>query len=165
VSSSSRDAIGQGQFLRPDLSFWDSYWRSPISGKCKEKSRASLRQPTIAVRLIVSVRGVEAATLDRLPMHSLMPEERRRSPRRRLYRAAKIKVGVGILAHDCILIDISERGARLYIAGFDVPDEFVLLLSGDGVVRESKYKVVWRRGHEVGVEFVSVVRSGFALQN
>ena len=56
--------------------------------------------PTIAVRLIVSVRGVEAATLDRLPMHSLMPEERRRSPRRRLYRAAKIKVGVGILAHD-----------------------------------------------------------------
>ena len=103
--------------------------------------------------------------MDRLPMHSLMPEERRRSPRRRLYRAAKIKVGVGILAHDCILIDISERGARLYIAGFDVPDEFVLLLSGDGVVRESKYKVIWRRGLEVGAEFVSVIRSGFALQN
>jgi hypothetical protein len=48
---------------------------------------------------------------------------------------------------------------------FDVPDEFVLLQSGDGVVRESKYKVVWRQGHEVGAEFVSVVRSGFALQN
>ena len=103
--------------------------------------------------------------MDRLPMHSLMPEERRRSPRRRLHRAAKIKVGVGILAHDCILIDISQRGVRLHIAGFDVPDEFVLLLSGDGVVRESKYKVVWRRGHEVGAELVSVVRSGFALQN
>ena len=103
--------------------------------------------------------------MDRLPMHSLLPEERRRSPRRRLHRAAKIKVGVGILAHDCILIDISQRGVRLHIAGFDVPDEFVLLLSGDGVVRESKYKVVWRRGHEVGAEFVSVVRSGFALQN
>ena len=52
---------------------------------------------------------------------------------------------------------------RLHIAEFDVPDEFVLLLSGDGVVRESKYKVVWRRGHEVGAEFVCVVRSGFAL--
>ena len=77
-------------------------------------------------------------------MHSLMPEERRWSPRRRLYRAAKIKVGVGILAHDCILIDISERGVRLHIAGFDVPDEFVLLLSGDGVVRESKYR--WSGG-------------------
>jgi len=54
---------------------------------------------------------------------------------------------------------------RLHIPGFDVPDEFVLLLSGDGVVRESTYKVVWRRAHEVGAEFVSVVRSGFASQN
>ena len=33
------------------------------------------------------------------------------------------------------------------------------------LLRESKYKVVWRQGHEVGAEFVSVVRSGFALQN
>lgn len=98
-------------------------------------------------------------------MHLPMPEERRRSPRRRLYRAAKIKVGVGILAHDCILIDISESGVQLHIPGFDVPDEFVLLLSGDGVVRESTYRVVWRRGHDVGAEFVSAVRSGFALQN
>ena len=60
--------------------------------------------------------------------------------------------GRSILAHDCILIDISERGVRVHIAGFDVPDEFVLVQSGDGVVRESKYKVVWRRGHEVGAE-------------
>ena len=36
-------------------------------------------------------------------MHSPIRKERRRSPRRRLYRVAKIKVGVGILAHDCIL--------------------------------------------------------------
>jgi hypothetical protein len=98
-------------------------------------------------------------------MRSLKPEEGHRSPCRRLYRAAKIKVGVGILARDCILIDISERGEWLYIAGFDVPDEFVLLLCGDGVVRESKYKVVRRQGHEFGAKFVSVVRSGFALQN
>ena len=33
------------------------------------------------------------------------------------------------------------------------------------LLRESKYKVVWRQDHEVGAEFVSVVRSGFALQN
>ena len=98
-------------------------------------------------------------------MHSPMPEERRRSPRRRLYRVAKIKVGVGILAHDCILVDISDNGVQVHVPGFDVPDKFVLLLSGDGVVRESTYKVIWRRGHEVGAEFVGVVRSGFALQN
>ena len=60
---------------------------------------------------------------------------------------------------------MSDGGVRLFLDDFDAPDEFVLLLSGDGVVRESTYKVVWRRGHEVGAEFVSVVRSGFALQN
>ena len=91
--------------------------------------------------------------------------ERRQSPRHRLYRIAKIKVGVGILAHDCIVIDISDNGVQLHVPGFDVPDKFVLLLSREGVVRESTYKVAWRRGHEVGAELVSVVRSGFALQN
>ena len=39
----------------------------------------------------------------------------------------------------------------LRAAGFDVPDELVMVLSG-GVVRESIYKVVWRRGHDVGAE-------------
>ena len=91
--------------------------------------------------------------------------ERRQSPRHRLYRMAKIKVGVGILAHDCIVIDISDNGVQLHVPGFDVPDKFVLLLSGGGVVRESTYQVVWRRGHEVGAKFVGVIRSGFALQN
>ena len=99
-------------------------------------------------------------------MHSPMPGGKdRRSPRRRLYRVAKIKLGAGIPPRDCLLIDISDGGVRLFLDDFDAPDEFVLLLSDDGVVRESTYKVVWRRGHEVGAEFVSVVRSGFALQN
>jgi PilZ domain len=98
-------------------------------------------------------------------MHSLVPEERRRSPRRRLYRVAKITLGAGVPPRDCLLINISDGGVRLFLDGFDAPDEFVLLLTDDGVVRESKYKVVWRRGHELGAKFVSVVRSGLALQN
>ena len=98
-------------------------------------------------------------------MHRLRPEERRRSPRRRIYRLAKIELGAGIHARDCHVIDISDDGVRLNVGGLDVPDEFVLLLSSDGVVRENAYKVVWRRGHEVGAKFVSVVRSGFALQD
>jgi PilZ domain-containing protein len=98
-------------------------------------------------------------------MHSLRPKERRRSPRQRLYRVAKIKLGAGNPPRDCLVIDISDGGMRLYVEGFDVPDEFVLLLSGAGVVRESTCKVAWRRGHEVGAKFVSVVRSGFALQD
>ena len=94
-------------------------------------------------------------------MHTL----RRRSPRRRHCYAAKIQLGGGIPAHDCLVIDISYDGVRLNVGALDVPDEFVLLLSGDGVVRESTYQVIWRRGHEVGAKFVSVVRSGFALQD
>ena len=98
-------------------------------------------------------------------MHSLRSEERRRSPRRHIYRLAKIELGAGIHARDCHVIDISDDGVRLNVGRLDVPNEFVLLLSGDGVVRENAYKVAWRRGHEVGAKFVSVVRSGFALRD
>ncbi len=98
-------------------------------------------------------------------MRALRLKEKRRSPRRYLYRAAKIKLGAGSLAHDCLVINISDDGVRLNIGALDVPDEFVLLLSSDGVVRENAYKVVWRRGPEVGAKFVSAVRSGFALQD
>jgi len=90
-------------------------------------------------------------------------EEKRQSQRHRLYRVAKIEFGAGIQARDCQVIDISDGGVRFHVEGFDVPDEFVLLLSGDGVVRENAYRVVWRRGYEVGAKFVRVVRSGFAL--
>ncbi len=88
---------------------------------------------------------------------------RRRSVRHRRCRAAKIKLGGGALARECLVVDISDGGVRLNVEGLDVPDEFVLLLSGDGVVRESAYKLVWRRGDEIGAKFVSVVRSGFSL--
>jgi len=77
---------------------------------------------------------------------------------------AKIELGAGIQARDCPVIDISDDGVRLNVRGLDVPNEFVLLLAGNGVVRENGYKVVWRHGHEVGAKFVSVVRSGFALR-
>ena len=64
-----------------------------------------------------------------------------------------------------VTASLLNDGVRLNVGALDVPDEFVLLLSGDGVVRESTYQVIWRRGHEVGAKFVSVVRSGFALQD
>jgi hypothetical protein len=98
-------------------------------------------------------------------MHSLKFDEKRGSARRRQVRAARILLGAGAVARDCLVLDISDGGVRLDVGGLDVPDEFVLLLSDDGVVRESAYQVVWRRGHEVGAKFVSVVRSGFALQD
>ncbi len=98
-------------------------------------------------------------------MHSPRLEERRRSPRRQLYRMAKMKFGTGTLARDCLVIDISGGGVRLNVGELDVPDEFVLLLFGDGVVRENAYQKVWRHGHEVGAKLVRIVRYGFALQD
>jgi hypothetical protein len=86
-------------------------------------------------------------------------DDRRRSRRRVLNRMAKIQVAAGTLPRDCLITDISEGGIRLHVEGFDVPDQFVLLLSGEGLsAKERAYRVVWRLGYEVGAEFVSVIR-------
>ncbi len=63
------------------------------------------------------------------------------------------------LARECLILGISDGGVRLYVVGFDVPDEFVLLLSGDdGIEEQNKFKVVWRQDDEVGAELVSIVQ-------
>ena len=91
------------------------------------------------------------------------PEDRRPSQRRVLNRVAKIQLGNGGLPRDCLITDISDGGVRLHVEGFDVPDEFVLLLSGDDVAaKERAYKVVWRLGYEIGAKFLGHVRRGSA---
>lgn len=87
-------------------------------------------------------------------------DERRREPRRPLYRVARIQFGNGALPRECVVMDISDGGVRLHVDGFDVPDEFVLLLSGHRVTQESKYKVVWRFNQELGAKFISIVWQG-----
>jgi PilZ domain len=85
-------------------------------------------------------------------------KERRSSQRRILNRMAKIQVGAGTLPRDCLIVDISDGGVRLHVDGYEVPDEFVLCLSGDGVIgKERAYRVVWRLGFEIGAEFISFV--------
>jgi hypothetical protein len=89
-----------------------------------------------------------------------LPEERRREPRRPLYRVARIQLGNGALPRECVVMDISDGGVRLRVDGFDVPDEFVLLLSGHLITQESKYKVVWRLDQEIGAKFMCIVWQG-----
>jgi hypothetical protein len=93
-------------------------------------------------------------------------DDRRRSRRRFLSRMAKIQLGSGTLPRDCLITDISDGGIRLHVEGFEVPDEFVLLLSGDGFAgKERSYRVVWRLCYEIGAEFVSfITRPGFAAR-
>jgi hypothetical protein len=93
--------------------------------------------------------------------------ERRRTRRHSLNRMAKIQVGAGTLPRDCLITDLSDGGIRLHVEGFDVPDEFVLLLSGEGLTgKERAYRVVWRLGYEIGAEFLGVIgRGSYAARN
>ncbi len=84
-------------------------------------------------------------------------EERRRSPRRRLGRLATIKLGVGIAPRYCLVTNVSEEGVRLQLNGIEVIDEFVLLFNGTEAARDGTYKVVWRKGQDVGAKYVSAV--------
>ena len=89
-----------------------------------------------------------------------LPHDERRSSRRRaLSRMAKLQFGNGGLLRDCLITDISDGGVRLHVEGFDIPDEFILLLDGDDFKsKERAYKVVWRLGYEVGAKFLGNVR-------
>jgi hypothetical protein len=91
-------------------------------------------------------------------MDPVQAADRRRARRRLINRAAKIQIGSGALPRDCLITDISTGGVRLHIEGFDVPDEFVLHLSGVGIAKQCAYRVVWRLGHEVGARFMGIVR-------
>jgi hypothetical protein len=88
-------------------------------------------------------------------MHSLKPAEKRReSIRRHVYQMAKMQMGPDNRRRECMVVDIFDTGAKLYVVGFDVPDEFVLFLSGDSIGQ--RCKVISRRGPgDVGVKFIS----------
>ena len=82
-----------------------------------------------------------------------MIKERRLYSRQVINRIAKFQSGVGSLPRDCFVTDVSERGARLYAEGVEVPDQFVLSMTGDSAIRK-ECRVVWRLGGELGVEFI-----------
>jgi hypothetical protein len=81
--------------------------------------------------------------------------EERRLRRYPLERMAKIQFGYDTPPCYCLITDISDGGVRLHANGLQIPDEFVLLLSGDGPARDGRYRVVWRQGDEIGAKYVS----------
>ena len=66
----------------------------------------------------------------------------------------KIKTGPDAPLRDCLILDMSEQGVRLYIGGLNIPAQFTLLL-GDDAVSECVYEVIWRRDREIGARLVS----------
>ena len=85
---------------------------------------------------------------------SARAKEKRTLVRRRLHHLTKMKIGSGIPLRDCLILDISDHGVRIYIGGLNVPDRFNLLL-GEDVVSEYSYEVIWRRDREIGAKLVN----------
>jgi hypothetical protein len=80
--------------------------------------------------------------------------ERRRQSRRPIDIAAKLFTAVDAPVWDCIVMDISDCGARLAVeSGGDIPDHFTLLLSAEGRASR-RCQVMWRAGRQMGVKFV-----------
>jgi len=86
--------------------------------------------------------------------------ERRKADRHAIDRFAKIQGRVGTLPRDCMIVDISDTGVRLHTEHTEVPDEFMIVISGVEQGRR-ECRVVWRLGFEIGAEFTDV-RRGFA---
>jgi hypothetical protein len=83
-------------------------------------------------------------------------EDRRQTPRHGIAHLAKIQLGISTTPLYCIITDISDGGVRVHANGFEVPDEFGLLLDGDGPFQNGTYRVIWRRDQEVGAKLVCV---------
>jgi hypothetical protein len=81
--------------------------------------------------------------------------EHRQSPRHTVNRPAWVDAGGGA-KRDCVLVDISESGARLALeAPAEIPETFCLFLSPGGEVRRD-CRIAWRSDKQVGVQFVGV---------
>ena len=84
----------------------------------------------------------------------------RRTPRR---QAAWVVLDGGVTRFPCVLWDISEGGARIAAARAGaLPEELGLFLTRDGKSR--RYcRVAWRRGGQLGVQFVDEAVSNIDL--
>jgi hypothetical protein len=84
--------------------------------------------------------------------------EKRRSQRQNVSCVGLIHDDQGSIIAQCIMTDVSARGAKLVMeAGFNVPDWFVLTLSRNAGVRRN-CEVAWRRANSIGVRFADPPR-------
>lgn len=78
----------------------------------------------------------------------------RQHVRRRTLKGGRLNYRDGPAAVECVIRNLSERGARLHVADIrSIPSEFVLTFDADGTSRSCFVK--WRRGDSLGVEFVA----------
>ncbi len=79
--------------------------------------------------------------------------ERRRVRRSRVLLRGKLVFDEGALSSDCIVRDLSVWGARIRLPSeVLLRDEMYLIESQNCIAHESK--VVWKNGHDVGLQFI-----------
>jgi len=87
------------------------------------------------------------------------PESKRKEPRRAVYRHGRLTIAGGVKI-DCIIVDVSEIGARVELDGASSLPEIVLLstvMTGE----KKRARVVWRRENTAGLSFLIESKSCF----
>lgn len=83
-----------------------------------------------------------------------MDAEKRKDHRQSLKYPAKIDLGDGNPPISCLLMDVSESGAKMVIDGRDdLPEHFTLLLAGEHGKRR-RCQLVWQEDRHFGVVFI-----------
>lgn len=81
------------------------------------------------------------------------PTERRDDHRRRSLLGATIRITSELSTTECIVRDISPRGARLVLSdAVPLPEMFDLRIKARA--EDRRVRIVWRRGDALGVTFV-----------
>jgi hypothetical protein len=82
-----------------------------------------------------------------------MGDDRRSSTRQKSFLQGRVYYNNRRSSIDCLVRDISETGAKLVFSGtVTLPDVVELYLSNKEAV--CRARVQWRRGNEVGVDFI-----------
>lgn len=90
-----------------------------------------------------------------------MFKDRRKNQRFPVNGFAQVQNGVGTASRECRITNISDGGVRLYAEHFEIADDFILWMPGEGAPRR-RCRVMWRLGPEVGAEFADGQEQGFA---
>lgn len=87
-----------------------------------------------------------------------MRKDFRKTPRDAIGSKAWIRLDGGFSVRACRLVDLSNTGVRIVVdAPRDVADRFSLLLLRDAAPGR-RCRVKWRKGSEIGAEFVGATR-------
>ena len=78
--------------------------------------------------------------------------DRRSHPREQVQRPGVVVHGRSGRSVPCTIMDVSEGGARLLLTEPDLPDRGLTLIDQQKKTL-ADCKVVWRKGHFVGVSF------------